>query len=302
MILTPERRAELMRPDSCYVICWVPDHPDDMGLTECQAGFFSLFIRVLYGIRLALHYNVPYYVDYGSVGYSYSDPDRFEGDTNFWNYYFIQSLHRPPQNGLVNYPYETFPLRIWSRSFRDELHHIVRNHIRLQPDVRARIEKKKAWFADKKILGVHIRRTDHLGEVEPVELSVYKRMIQRDLPKYEHVFVATDDQATLEAIIDEFGSVVVYNDVKRSVDGAPIHRLHPTEDRYELGLDALLDCYCLSFCQKIIIGHSNLSYAALLFNPTLTYTLLETPKHRNLRIKTLLSYHWDQRSTSLPKL
>lgn len=301
LILTPERRAALTKPNSRYVICWVPDHPDDEGRTECRAGFFSLFIRVLYGIRLAIEYRVPYYIDYGSMRYSYSDPKRFAGDANFWNYYFVQSKLFPSDSLVANRPYETFPLRIWSLTFRREMHTIVRDHIELQPNVEKLIDEKKEFFRKKRILGVHIRRTDHPGEVEPVALSIYKESIHRVLRDYDYVFIATDDMATLEAMIHEFGSQVMYNEVKRSVDGAPVHRLHSTENRYELGLDALLDCYCLSFCQKVILCHSNLSYAALLLNPTLEYTLLETPKHRMMRLKTSLTYYLDQIGVRLPK-
>ena len=296
MILTPERYAEVTQPGACYVVRWVPCHPRDQDKSSCEAGFFSLFIRALYGIRFATQYNLPYHIDYGHMPYSYSDPGRFEGNANFWNYYFVQPIPLFPstQISVINTPYETFPLRIWNRSFSRQMHEIICEHIKLRPNVASLVQEKKERFNNAKVLGVHIRRTDHPGEVEPVALSVFKRTVHREIRNYDKVFVATDDLPTLEEMVKEFGPLIIHNDVKRSTNGSPVHRLHPEEGRYELGLDALLDCYCLSFCQKAILLHSNLSYASLLLNPGLDYTILETSKHRNLRIKTSSVYYLDK--------
>ena len=297
MILTPERRAEVTKPGCCYVIqCWTPYCLCDREGYGCEAGFFSLFLRALYGIRLAAKYDVPYYVDFGSISYGYNDPERFDGDTNFWNYYFRQPIPTPPppEAAVDNTLYETLPLRIWSRSFFQEMNDVIQNHIRLQPDVEALIDEKKEHFRHQKVLGVHIRRTDHSTEVEPIPLDAFKAVIRSVIQNFDTIFVATDDQYTLESMIDEFGARVIYNDATRSITGAPVHRHHPPKNRYALGLEALLDAYCLSLCHESILLHSNLSFAALLLNPTLEYTLLETPKHRNMRFKTLIAYYLDQ--------
>lgn len=305
MILSPERRTEITRPDARYIIsCWTPPCClcDKEG-TKCTAGFFSLFIRVLYGIRLALKHHVPYYVDFGSVFHAYSDPKKFDGDTNFWNYYFRQPMTAPlpSEASMMNTLYETHPLRIWSRSFLRKMHHIVQHHITLQPTVERMVRDRKQDFEGQKVLGVHIRRTDHPTEIEPVPLATFKKAIRKEMHHYDKVFVATDDQFTLSSMINEFGHRIVYNDAKRSTTGAPLHAHQSHENRYEIGLEALLDAYCLSFCQKAILVHSNLSYAALLFNPSLKYLLLETPRHRNKRLKTLLIYYLDQIGIRLPK-
>ena len=301
MVLSPQRRERLKQPDSCYIISWVPDHPADRDRTECQAGFFSLFIRALYGVRLATTYGSSYYVDYGSFTYGYSEPDKFSGDTNFWNYYFVQPPLPSTALSTINTPYETFPLRIWNESFMKDMHQIIEGHIIFQPNVKKLLtEKKNQLQREKRVVGVHVRRTDHPGEVEPVSMTTYVKTIQRVLQEDARIFVATDDARVITLFTKEFGSRVVYNDATRSADSRPVHRLHSDERRYQLGLEALLDCYCLSLCDEAILCHSNLSYAALLFSPALKYTLLETPKHRNLRIKTLLTYHLDRLSTPLP--
>ena len=301
MVLVPQRRERLEQKNSYYIISWVPDHPADQGRTECQAGFFSLFIRALYGIRLATAYGSAYYVDYGNMSYGYSEPDKFSGDTNFWNYYFVQLFLPPTVSKITNLPYETFPLRIWNSSFLKEMHQIVENYIVFQPQVKTSFfEKKKQFQREKRVIGVHIRRTDHAGEVEPVSTATYIKAVRRVLQEGDRIFIATDDARTLDAFTAEFGVLVINNHVKRSEDGRPVHRWHPEEGRYQLGLEALLDCYCLSLCNEAFLCHSNLSYAALLFNPELNYTLLETSKHRNLRIKTLLTYYLDRLFTTLP--
>ena len=302
MILSPQRYAEVTHLDSCYVIrCCVPE-PCGVSDSECEAGFFSLFIRALYGIRLASTYGIPYYVDFGSTPHAYSDPDRFEGDTNFWNYYFRQPISEGLLSAaVINTPYETFPLRIWSQTFVWEMHRIIQNHIELQPTIKSLIAKKRQYFGQYKVLGVHIRRTDHAIEVEPISLDTFKRTIHQEIQRYDKVFVATDDAHVLETMKKEFGDYVVCNDARRSTDGAPLHRNHPAQDRYGLGVEALLDAYCLSFCQKAILLHSNLSYAALLFNPALDYLLLETSKHRVKRLQTSFIYQLDHLGIRLPR-
>ena len=292
MKLTPQRRNKIIQPNTCYVIrCYTFCSCLEKGI-GCNTGFFSIFIRALYGIKLAVRYQVPYYVDCGSMPHLYSDPDRFAGDVNFWNYYF-----RQPAPGdlswVYNTHYETFPVRVWHRTVFHDLHNIIQNYIYLQPAVERLVKEKAAFFKKKKVLGVHIRRTDHATEIEPVRLATFKKAIDKVFHHYDQLFVATDDASTLEAMVQAYGNRVIYNHAERSTDGRPVHEYSSFENRYALGLEALLDAYCLSFCSKAILLHSNLSYAALLLNPTLDYVLLETPKHRNQRLKTLLTYYLD---------
>ncbi|EPR72189.1 hypothetical protein ADIWIN_2817 [Winogradskyella psychrotolerans RS-3] len=43
-----------------------------------------------------------------------------------------------------------------------------------------------------------------------------------------------------------------------------------------LAKEALLDCITLSNCDELILSPSNLSYTALVFNPEVKYTIIES--------------------------
>ncbi len=83
------------------------------------------------------------------------------------------------------------------------------------------------------------------------------------------------------------------NQVIRSNNDEAIHTNMIHENRYQLGFDAILDCYCLSLCDKTILKHANLSYSSLLFNSSQLYIFLETQKSKLKRLKTLFLDHLD---------
>lgn len=291
-----QRYNGLKQSDKVYIIsCWKDHCPCLNQHNGCWRGFFSLFLQVIYGIRFAKHCGICCYVDFSDISYAYTDPNQNYGENNFWNYYF----HQPFQNiseasiehGILNQYMETYPLRIWSQSFYWEMHTIIQQHIHLKDEVQKIVEERKAYFSKSKILGVHIRGTDHAEEVEPVDFSVFKVLIRKNISLFDYVFVATDDGNIFNALVSEFGEKIIANDVQRSFNGNPLHAMDGAFKRYNIGLEAIIDCFCLSFCSKAFLVHSNLSYTALLINPTLSYTLLETRHHRNKRWKTLLLYY-----------
>lgn len=296
-VLSPDRYKDLK--NSVYIVrCNVDDCPSHKDDKECLRGFFSLFIQAVNGISFANRHGIACIIDYGNYKYLYSDPNKFDKDKNFWNYYFYQphvkGILENGQKYTINTMYETYPLRIWSLHFLKKAHLIVKEKIRFKPKVDRILSNKKHLFQEYRILGLQMRGTDHHNEVQPVKFSKYLRVLTRNKDKYDKFFIATDDFHVLKSLIKMFGEEkILYNSVKRSENNDPVHTNMDNKDRYELGLEVLTDCYCLSLCNKAILVHSNISYAALLFNPDLNYTLFETFTSKLNRYKTLLLYYLD---------
>lgn len=146
-----------------------------------------------------------------------------------------------------------------------------------------------------KILGIQVRRTDHHLEVKPVRLTKYLHVIKKEIKKFDKIFIATDDERFLKLAVDSFGKEkILFNKVTRSDNGEPVHTNRNNINKYGLGLEVLIDCYCLSYCNKAILAHSNISYAALLIHPALKYRILETWHGRIKRFQTLLLYQLDR--------
>ncbi|SHN31844.1 hypothetical protein SAMN04488057_11984 [Cyclobacterium lianum] len=293
--VSPERLQELKKENACYVItCYkneflCRDHPNG----RCERGFFSLFLQVLYGMAFAKKYNLPYRVDFANVRYAYSGNQDSNG-SNFWEELMVQ---RGPSSGfvpIVNLRYETHPLRIWDRQFIRSLHHTIQSELRIQDKLLEKVNGIKEWFSGFKILGLHARRTDHATEVPPVSEWTIMNKIEKKIADFDRLFVATDDEAFLEMLKARFPQKVLAHDFIRSASQKAIHDHGGNLNGILLGEQALLDCLSLSFCQELILSPSNLSYAALLFQPETPYTLAESNEAAWSRRKTLLAYRLNQ--------
>jgi len=246
----------------------------------CCRGFFSLFIQALRGISYALKNDLYAYVDFGSKRYPYSDSANFYGDNNFWNYYFQQpfglNANKLKNAKLVvnqiqdNYPEKELAL---NPEYLREMNKIFREQVQFSENAQKIIDQIEETFVNKKIIGVHIRRTDHFTEYPPVPFETYRQLLKQEAENFDHIFLATDDQNVVNELIAEFGSKVMCLGAYRSQNQSSVHLGSNFKNKYKLGFDALLDCYCLSLCQKIIITHSNFSYAALIFNPEIPYQI-----------------------------
>ncbi|WP_439481055.1 hypothetical protein [Cyclobacterium plantarum] len=290
--ISPSRRQELEVRNALYVITcyqnefYCENHPQGI----CPRGFFSLFLQALYGIGFAKRHKVPYYVDFGNVRYAYSSYPTDSGAENFWNELVNQEKPKGDFHAVYNQQYETFPLKIWARSHLRELNQIFREEITLIDSLKTKIKKVKKSFGTFKVLGVHWRKTDHYMEVSPVPEKVFMHTLERKLKGFDKLFVATDDQNLLGNLKDKFPGKILAHDVSRSIDGEPIHDIKAGNDGSCLAKEALLDCLSLSFCDELVLSPSNFSYSALVFNPEVKYTIMETEMARWTRIKTLLVF------------
>jgi hypothetical protein len=286
-----ERLAQLLRENSYYhITCYndefyCGDHPDG----KCRRGFFSLFIQALYGMSFAKSYGLPYKVDFSNVSYPYSEP-KDDALTNFWEDLIVSEVLPPGLTPVYNLKYETYPLRIWHRGFLRSLHKTCRSEIRFQKNLASKLVTIKKTFEPFRVLGVHARRTDHHLEVPAADEEALLRSIRKKMQEFDRLFVATDDAYFLESLKRLYPGRVIAHDFCRSETSQAVHDFRGKKNGKLLGEQALLDCLSLSFCQELILSPSNLSYAALIFQPELPYSLVESSTAARSRRKTLLAY------------
>lgn len=290
-IVFPERANELSKGDVYVITCGIAGCPCGQSET-CERGFFSLFIQAVYGIDFAQRNTIPYHIDFGNITYCYSDP--LQEDPNWWNYYFEQPIPEKPEHSMavINRFHELYPIPIWDRSHLRRMHHHVQ-HLIFQKDAGDYITRAREMIRPDS-LGVHVRRTDHPESIFPVRLEDYYKVIDKQIDRFDMLFLSTDDDRVVEEFRKRYGSFVHVNDVMRSSDTGAVHRNFEYTRRRQLGLEVLADCLCLASCKKLILTFSNVSYAALLFNPEIPYTLLERPRTTWRRYKTLIVYYLDK--------
>lgn len=294
--LTAARRHVLKQPGVIYTIRCPATHCDCAHFgVDCRRGFFSLWIQAIYGMYFANRLNISSYIDFGDKPYLYSDPAKYDGDLNFWNYYYSQNVDPKGGRAVPNKYIENYPLRIWKRNHFKKVHRSVVKSLVLKDQLQLHVNSLTEKCRNYRTLGVHIRMTDHPSEVEMIPLDRYLRVLKKKLKKYQKFFISTDDDRALDVMIKEFGEDrLIYQDAVRSENKEAIHTNMLHSDRYQLGLQVLTDCHVLSVCHAAVLVHSNVSYGALLLNPKLRYTLLESPRSRRSRWRTGFLYALDR--------
>lgn len=293
--ISRERQQELQQHNGVYVVsCGLDGCPCQNIMAGCERGFFSLFLQAVYGIAFAYRNRLPYHINFGNCEYLYSDPVK--ESKNFWNYYFVQPLPQLPQDREIvsNLFHEIYPLRIWDQQHILQLNRTVVSRLQFTAPVKQVMERYMPVFQSQKVLGIQIRGTDHKEEVLPVSQERILKEIDRRIKGYDKLFVATDDHNIIMFLQSRYGEKFFYFEAERSSNEEAVHLNRQIKDRYRLGLEVLLDCYCLSLCSYAMLMQSNISYAALLFNPKLPYTLLERYPVKQKRMKTLLLYYLDK--------
>jgi hypothetical protein len=290
----PSYRVKQLQGDVIYEIrCGTPDCPCGEPNIACHRGFFSLFIQAINGIAFAKRLNLRYYVNFGNIPYAYTQPG--DPNPNFWDYYFAQSTRGFGYSPMLpNEMIETYPLAIWERSYFRSMAETMREELRYKPAVATMLTELNSKFKGHRVLGVHIRRTDHAITTEPVAIGDYIKQINKRISKFDKIFLATDDQEVATQFAQLYGDKLWLNDVVRSKNGQALHEDKDLANKYQLGLDALADCYALSLCTEALLYYSNLSYSVLFFNPELKYKLMERPSTKRRRLLTLALYYLDK--------
>ncbi len=250
---------------SCFVLR--PGYPN--------AGLFATCHRVL---RLLECYKLGWCsgieVDFSNEGCYY---DKKLGN-NWWNYYFEPIKYgstTPKKEIRKNIRFmQPGPSAILVPHKRIKWY--VKNYIipkkHIQQKVDAFISRE---FKNHFMIGVHYRGTDKITSHEAKRISYEKvrYIVQQVITKRQNnttdyrLFIATDEQAFLNFMIQSFGTKVCFNpNVIRSTTDKPLHQNHKMQSPYASGEGAVVDCLLLSKTNFLIRTKSNLSQWATFFN------------------------------------
>ena len=156
------------------------------------------------------------------------------------------------------YPQRLVPY-LWhmSRRRRRTLHGVIRDGIRLRPEVTSRVESfYEANLGGREVLGVHIRAREHSDEravwvkggILPV--AVYLAEIDRYLDAHStaSIFCASDSAPAVDALAERYGSRllrcedVTRLDANEEASGQGLHLLDPERaHKGRLGEDVLVE-------------------------------------------------------------
>lgn len=248
------------------------------------SGFFAVFNHVIEQIYYADTLGLIPYVRLGNK-FPYAEEAEVNGTFNPWEYYFRQPGGLTRESVDKSYavvanikdPRKLEELKLKSAyivndQYIELLGEIFKKYIFLQDCVDKEIMYGiDAILNGKKTLGVQIRMGSMLvgWDKHPIvpSLDEYICEIKKaiDIGGFEQIYLATDDKRVLDALIKQFGSMLVYyKDVTR-VEG----RYNPYDvntgrekHNYFCGLEVLRDMYTLAYTSGLVAGHSQVSICA----------------------------------------
>jgi hypothetical protein len=161
------------------------------------------------------------------------------------------------------------------QQWRWNFHDVYRRFIRPLPQVLERAARfHRTYLAGRHSVGLHIRNVRHRQEQVGQEaygvpdfVQAVRRLYGAEVPT---IFLATDSDAVIQAMHNEFGQAVVYQtDVVRSPAGEDeqLHFFRQGDVRF--GNDVLSDGLLLAACDRLIHVTSNVATAAAFINPDL---------------------------------
>ncbi len=248
------------------------------------AGLFAEFGAVL---GMLEHYET-WHNQYAGVMVLFKDQGLYYDPAlgeNWWEYYFepinIVGSERSAITRVIDtYQHIQFSVRATSKMARASGHRLISQYIRVKPHIQQKVDAfVNENFNGASIIGIHYRGTDKSAEAPRISYETVLATVQEKLgavgAEHYRLFLATDEQAFLDRMLNHFANKLIYCKTFRSTDGKPTHGRNA--DTHKRGEDAVIDCLLLSRCHYLIRTQSNLGLCATFFNPLLPTTLL-TPR------------------------
>ena len=267
---------------------------------ELGAGFFSNYYWVLGHVVFARKFGYIPVVDMLHYKTLYSEDCPVEGEMNAWNYYFENVGKVGLEEAYESRRYvfgKDEPLHKYANLFCDAVYRfpsdraidyyypIIHDSICIKENILKDFQQdwnRKIPDAGR-IIGMHIRGTDmknNLGHPMPADTEQYIRRAELLLKQdqtVQGIFLATDEKKIVDIFKEHFSGKcrVVVNEAFRSEEQKTqrqtgIHEQvieHPRENhKYRMGMEVLRDAWCLSECDYLICGHSNITNVVILWN------------------------------------
>ena len=249
-------------PDKTFYVIW----RDSLG-----SGFFSNFTQVLSHIQRAEELGMVPVVDFENFRTLYNVDAPVNGSHNAWDYYFhpvspfpLAEVYRSRSVYFCcgDYPRGyTFATNAAYREFLDK-------HIRLQENVRERIDRCRGGFEGHRVLGIHFRGKEintaprHAFGPTPEQIL---RHTDRLLERFalDRIFLVTEETRYAELLSRRYGDRVFFTDAFRSAK-VNSYNLHPRPlHRYLLGLEVLADAELLALSNVILCSNTGVAAHAV---------------------------------------
>lgn len=256
------------------------------------SGMFSFIWETLKIIKLNL--NNKLYIDFSESIYKKNNKD------NVWDYFFEQPyINQRPEIQQITNEIDTLSgyvdrMCLTSQELcnsvqyhfselkekninlairRKEYNEIIKKYCVLKPYIQNKIQNfYYENLYNKKILGVHLRGTDH---PQKLNSQKYFEQIEKYIDLYDVLYLSTDELERYNTIKARYGSKVVAYDSLKSPSSTPLHhcRPHIGEQAFQTGEDVIIESYLLAKSNFLLcLPHSNVNYYSIYCNLDLQYT------------------------------
>ncbi|HMG81449.1 MAG TPA: hypothetical protein VK559_00305 [Ferruginibacter sp.] len=181
---------------------------------------------------------------------------------------------------------------LWKENYNQKLQlssakSLFDKYLGINPDITTEVESfKQQWFGNKKILGVHYRGTDKIGEallVPKESLFKYINQVIAENTDLKLIFLSTDDKEIINYLKrSPLPLPLIYRDDSvRSGDGEQFHRKEDVSKSL-INKDAIVNCLLLSNCHILLKTASILSDCSVVFNPGINVKVMSIPHNKDL--------------------
>lgn len=167
-----------------------------------------------------------------------------------------------------------------------EANNLFFDEFAIKDEVLSVVEKfTEEEFKNSKVLGIHFRGTDKIGEAPRVQNDrlINEINFRLSLENYNKVFISSDESKVIDLVKSRIQNIdIIYrNDILRSNDGEQFHR--DIKNSMELvNFEALCNILILSKTSFLLKSSSIMSDCCFIFNPNLNYNILNKPHSKEL--------------------
>ena len=295
----------LENSQECVIKCFGDKNPDKVFYVirqeELGRGLFSILSGVICHLDFANRCGFIPVIDFKNFKTVYNEDLEIEGTQNSFEYYFLPvsniSLEEVYSSKCVVISGNGYPKGYdYSVTAIPNLKSIFDKYIRIKPEIEQLVCIQKDVFD--KTLGIHFRgqemRTAIKHPLPPSNKQILKSIdIILASNTYKHLFVCTEDDRLLSFIDSEYRGMVISNNHFRTC-GNNAYKMTPRlNHKYLLGREVLVDMLCLSRCDALIAGNSNVSEMACFLNNGKYSATIFIDNGFNSRYKLLARVLWD---------
>lgn len=292
-IIDRNRRKKILKVDTddCLMVNHYGELNGDKLLYYIEvnaefSGWFSIMSNVVSALVVAQRYGLKPIIKLGHSAL-YSEDEATQLGENLFEYYYEQPEPIPLESVMqsknvicatnVHCSFIYYMKRNYDQDSIEmcELAKAVTAYLHLNKKTDSYITREiERKLSGNRIIGVHVRGTDfkagfnnHAIYVKPEEYIQHVKYIMKD-NDYDQIFLATDEESTIQTFQKEFGDKVVFHEVYRAKGNTDIG-IHCTKaerplHHYKLGLEVLLDMYSLAYCDALVACPSGVSFHAII--------------------------------------